>query len=642
MVLTEEHTRLPIVGNPALFRLLGRTGKFIPTPPANQLLWSLPLSLNVFAHRVFCNFTRYVHKDLAARDEAEDADSNMLPWRPKAFPHGSSWYKTRRNQIFSSDNSTWREFKGLCPELPAALRRFEYISTERAKAIVDHLPKSKWNNLSKAEIDVMNQLREPKCELRVGSADKNLGPTLCSEFLYVKQLLLNLTDGKGTYVEIKGMDVHEILNLVNTEFRRIAAPFVKDPCFRRLIRIFENWHQAALKEPHLCPIYLLWKLHKAADPISGLWTRAIIPNVGYFTCQISIWLHSQLNPWVMAHPYVLKDSLSLCRTLDKIRLPENIKIATFDVTALYPSIDLERGLRSLGWFIRKFTIFDEPLTQFILALAEFVLTNCFIECRELNGRIFHQLIGTAMGTTFSVVYSVIHMIHVESAVVDQYAHSITLYKRFIDDGICLWHGVANDFLIFAAALNQVDPSIRLTWSSLGNQAIFMDLEITISKSVPAFEVYSKPRNSYAYLTRDTFHPRHIFPAWIKAELLRILTHCSTQKKWAEHCRSFYEHLRERGYGARFILTEFRKIAWADRKQALQPRRSSGPHNSLSHSPDALVWSCTNSQGLECLFKMTDLDLSQVNHQIFPDRVKTVVKSATRMSILLQKKTIQSR
>ena len=642
MVLTEEHARLPIVGNPALFRLLGRTGKFIPTPPSGQLLRSLPLSLNVFAHRVFCNFTRYVHKDLAERDEAEDADAKMLPWRPVAFPHGPSWYKTRRREIFSSANKTWRDFRGLCPELPAALSRFESISIERANVIADHLPKSKWSNLSKAEVDIMNQLRDPNSELRVGSADKNLGPTLCSETLYLKQLLLNLTDGKGTYVEIKGMDIHEILNLVNIEFRRIAAPFSRDRCFKRLIRTFENWHQAALKEPHLCPIYLLWKLHKAADPVSGLRTRAIIPNVGYFTCQISTWLHHQLNPWVLKHKHVLKDSLSLCRTLDDIRLPENIKIATFDVTALYPSIDLERGLYSLEWFIRKFTNFDEPLMHFIIALARFVLTNCFIECQELNGRIFHQLIGTAMGTTFSVVYAVIHMIHVESAVVEQFSENITLYNRFIDDGICLWHGADNTFCMFAAALDQVDPSIRFTWSPLCLEAIFMDLEITISKSVPTFEVYSKPRNSYAYLTRDTFHPRHIFPAWIKAELLRILTHCSTQEKWAKHCRSFYQHLRERGYGARFILTEFRKIAWADRTQALQPRPSSGPQKSVSHSLDALVWSCTNSLGLESLFKMTYLDLSQVNHRIFPDRVKTVVKSATRMSTLLKKRTIRRR
>ena len=115
-----------------------------------------------------------------------------------------------------------------------------------------------------------------------------------------------------------------------------------------------------------------------------------------------------LNPWVLKHKHVLKDSLSLCRTLDDIRLPENIKIATFDVTALYPSIDLERGLCSLEWFIRKFTNFDEPLMHFIIALARFVLTNCFIECQELNGRIFHQLIGTAMGTTHTHILALLN------------------------------------------------------------------------------------------------------------------------------------------------------------------------------------------------------------------------------------------
>jgi hypothetical protein len=56
-----------------------------------------------------------------------------------------------------------------------------------------------------------------------------------------------------------------------------------------------------------------------------------------------------LRPKVFNHPFVLRDSLSFVRMLDKLNVPsdDSLRFATYDVTALYPSIDLERGLQSL-------------------------------------------------------------------------------------------------------------------------------------------------------------------------------------------------------------------------------------------------------------------------------------------------------
>jgi hypothetical protein len=109
-----------------------------------------------------------------------------------------------------------------------------------------------------------------------------------------------------------------------------------------------------------------------------------------------------------------------------------IRIATFDVTALYPSIDLNNGISSLRWFLKTFCDYSVELNALILVLARFVFTHCYIACPDVNDNIFHQLIGTAVGTIFAVVYAKIHMILVETDAVERFRDNITLYKRFID------------------------------------------------------------------------------------------------------------------------------------------------------------------------------------------------------------------
>ena len=65
----------------------------------------------------------------------------------------------------------------------------------------------------------------------------------------------------------------------------------------------------------------------------------------------------------------------------------------------------------------------------------FVLTHCYITCPEISKNPFHQLIGTAMGTTLAVVYVNIRIIFIEMKIVHSFLQSINLYNWFLDDGI---------------------------------------------------------------------------------------------------------------------------------------------------------------------------------------------------------------
>jgi len=461
------------------------------------------------------------------------------------------------------------------------------------------------------------------------STDKGMGPGIVSESIELQQKILTLRDSAGTYKEIVGASTMDVLQKTHQDFKHVTAEFRKIKGFQTLFRTLDKYHNNCLREPKLCPLKLLYKVHKP-----GINTRPIIDNTNYYTCQSSTFLHHLLGPAVFNNAHVLKDSLALIRKLDKVNVSanQNLRFATFDVTALYPSIDLERGLNSLKWFLETFCAeFQPEVKRLVLVLARFVLTHCYISCPEVSANPFLQMIGTAMGTSFAVVYANSHLIFVETNIVYSFIACYSLYDRFLDDGICLWHGSDEDFQIFSQAFNTVDPSIKFIWSKLSKLANYLDLSIEISHDSIQYEVFSKPGNAYAYLPYGSFHVRNSFRAWIKALLATALTHSSSYSRWSSRCQLLFTKLRQRGYSASFLSSEFAKVSWGDRSKMLVPKIK----NSVDFD-NRCVWSCGHAPGLRELFNNSNLNLSEIDATIFPAQLCTVIKGAKRLSTYLQK------
>ncbi len=59
----------------------------------------------------------------------------------------------------------------------------------------------------------------------------------------------------------------------------------------------------------------------------------------------------------------------------------------------------------------------------------------------------------------------------------------------------------------------------------------LDLNITIVYSQAsadlAYKVYRKSGTAYEYLPYISYHARHVFRGWLKAEMHRLLTHSSS-------------------------------------------------------------------------------------------------------------------
>ena len=526
-ILTEEHKQLPIIKNQAVLNLVAKTGNFIPTPSTQYLIRNIPLSLNIFCVRVYNQFSGFIHRHRIREGNDEAAAVGIHAWKPITFGYNALWYEKRRAFVFSKQNTTWQQNFRMCPQLPIILAQFEKEVLLKTKIICNALRKSKWQNIPFNERNAVTLLKS-QSDVLVKKTDKGLGPAIVSRSIYLQQLTLHLRD--ATYLELTNVSITDIIQKSHVDFQECVRRFRNIPGFKSTLYTMDKYHQGAIDSPHLCPIDLLMKEHKPPSS-SGLRTRPIIPNKNYFTCQDSNFLHCMLAPKVFSHPFVLRDSLSFVRMLDKLNVPSDnsLRFATYDVTALYPSIDMERGLQSLQWFMETECDFKDELKDFILILARFVLTHCYISCPEISTNIFHQIIGTAMGTSFAVVYAIIHMIRIETEIIKRFKSNISLYTRFIDDGFCGWHGSDEDFEIFASEFSRADPSIEVIWTNLAHKAIFLDLSTEISGGLIHYEVYSKPGNAYTYLPLGSFHVRSSFPAWIKTELIRRLTRSSDQK-----------------------------------------------------------------------------------------------------------------
>ena len=109
--------------------------------------------------------------------------------------------------------------------------------------------------------------------LRVGKADKGLGPVIASEILRIDALKRTLYYYANLYKELVGVTTNCILNKMDADFIATTAKFQTIEIFEGLFYTLRKWQNNCLLQPHLRSIYLLWKVHKP-----GRQTRAIVPN----------------------------------------------------------------------------------------------------------------------------------------------------------------------------------------------------------------------------------------------------------------------------------------------------------------------------------------------------------------------------
>lgn len=145
--------------------------------------------------------------------------------------------------------------------------------------------------------------------------------------------------------------------------------------------------------------YGLPKIHKGVHPLK---CRPIVSGINSLSQNVGIYLDEILKPFVLSLPSYLRDTTDLLGKLEGVSFGDHFWLCSIDVEALYSSIPHNCGLRAVKDFLGTRSLFLEAHNRFVLELMEYVLTrNYFL----FNGKFFHQLRGTAMGSPCAPTYA---------------------------------------------------------------------------------------------------------------------------------------------------------------------------------------------------------------------------------------------
>ena len=121
---------------------------------------------------------------------------------------------------------------------------------------------------------------------------------------------------------------------------------------------------------------------------------------------------------------------------------------------------------------------------------------------------WHQLVGTTMGSNVSVIFAILFMAYLEIQIYqnlrqmypqDYTEYLIKAWKRFIDDCFLIWNKKF-DFTPFFCMVNNLDLSITFTKEEDNKALPFLDIMVIKNHdNTIATDIFYKPTNSHRCL-----------------------------------------------------------------------------------------------------------------------------------------------
>jgi len=406
------------------------------------------------------------------------------------------------------------------------------------------------SNLTKFQANILQDIRSNQ-DIIIAHADKNLGPVGIDTEQYIRWALDEHLSDATTYVKISEADAIKASNDLFTEiyqWTRTAGMSLSQDA-RTYIRY---WIQKNRFDP-FGYFYLTIKIHK--NPVS---TRPVCSDCASLVHPLGKWLDYALQPVVADQPFYFKDSFSLKQELDKIVLPPNASIITFDAVSMYTNIDINDSIERISTFLAN--IWDKRACKTIKSAMEIVMKNNRMRFGDL---IYHQIRGVAMGMspapTIANLYVAIYELEFIIPLLEKY---LMFYKRFIDDGFAVWlHDLdptidAENWNNFKALINAM--GLNWTFKSPRKKLIFMDMTIQIEGGKIITTIYAKPLALYQYIPPNSCHPPGVLTGLIFSQILRIYQLCSRSKDIDKELSLFHKRLLNRGYATNQLIPFFEK------------------------------------------------------------------------------------
>ena len=383
-------------------------------------------------------------------------------------------------------------------------------------------------------------------------SDKNLGPVIMLRSVYIRRCLDDFLAKPTQYERLSEQQAGSSSAYVSYYFNRFEGSTYSDTIideiqtfFTRGSRKFGNKRAVFRAMP---------KIHKSPWAL-----RPVIAKVGTTIECISKWLDYELQKLRKFIPTYIKDSRDYHQKITSRQWPAGTKIFTADASAMYDNIDIDHGVDIIKLWLESLQARSElpddfPTINAIIDGLNFVMRN---NVAQYGDCFFKQLCGTAMGTSVAVIYAGLYYgWHEQIKLLPDYGRFILDLSRFVDDMCVLWLGNHSDFLNFK---RDVDDFGKLRWTmeAPSNNAIFLDLDITISDDgIISTKTYQKPQNLYLYIPPHSAHRDGMMKGIVYGELKRYHWQCTNRKDYVEIVSKFFKRCLDRNWNFRILKKIF--------------------------------------------------------------------------------------
>ncbi|CAJ0947719.1 unnamed protein product [Ranitomeya imitator] len=417
-------------------------------------------------------------------------------------------------------------------------------------------------NISKEERAAL-QCLQSDASLIIKPSDKGGNTVLMNRVEYVKMCMDILAD-ETTYEVIRRDPSPEYKKSLNDILNRALEAHL----------ISKNELNFLLpKSLVITTFYAIPKIHKGYPPLKG---RPIVSGIDALGQNSSIYLDQVLRPFVVALPSYTRDTTDLLTKLDGVSVEAGTILISIDVEALYSSIHHEAGLKAVQYFLNTRGNHLAPHNEFVMTLLEYVLCHNFF---LFNGRFYHQLRGTAMGSPCAPTYANLLLGWWEDTVVfgdgdAVWGPHIQFCGRYIDDILVLWTGDIPTFHSFMESLNENQLGLRFTYEVGGREISFLDVKLSIEDNGSIrTTLFRKPTAANGLLRWESYHPTPLKRGIPKGQFLRLRRNCSENGDYQNKARDLKKRFTDRGY-PRALLEEANQYAKTiERTTLLHPRKN---------------------------------------------------------------------
>jgi hypothetical protein len=311
------------------------------------------------------------------------------------------------------------------------------------------------------------------------------------------------------------------------------------------------------------------KIHKTPIGI-----RPIIPSHSWYTTCAAKYLHRKLYPILKKFKWVITDRLELIQEIEQKKFDSStVKLATIDVTALYTSIDLEKGLNLVAILLKNHV--EDFQIPFYIDLMRWVLTNNYF---QFKGNWYQQIKGAAMGGNASGIFADLVLVALERDILPKVPkeHKAFLYRRYRDDIL-----IAVDTIKSAKAItDHLNGSNMLSFNmeQFGDKVNFLDITISLGQKFSIkrqldMKPFRKPTSNSLFTHYATYKPETTKTSWITGEQIRMLRACQTENIFRSAMLKFQTSLLKSGYPKKIIRSQC-KYKFADRNWLIEKTEKS--------------------------------------------------------------------